>query len=43
MKLVSITVYPTMTQASITVRPIKYEIIAGNVKRVDTVLVQGGY
>jgi hypothetical protein len=43
MKLVSITVYPTMTQASITVRPIKYEIIAGNVKRIDTVLVQGGY
>ncbi len=43
MRLVKITVYPTMTQASITIRPIKYEIIAGNVKRVDSVLVQGGY
>ncbi len=43
MRLVKITVYPTITQASITVRPIKYEIIVGNVKRVDSVLVQGGY
>jgi len=43
MRLVKITVYPTITQASITVRPVKYEIIAGNVKRFDSVLVQGGF
>lgn len=43
MRLVKITVYPTLTQASITVRPVKYEVIAGRIKRVDSMLVQGGY
>lgn len=45
MRLVNITVMPTITSnlADVTVRPVKYEIIAGNVKRIDTVLVQGSF
>lgn len=43
MRLVSITVEPTITEADITVRPVKFEVVAGNVKRYDNVLVQGGY
>lgn len=42
MRLVSITVEPTLTQADITVRPVKFEIIAGRVKRIYTV-IQGKY
>ncbi|GEM_PF-2372749 len=45
MRLVKITVMPTITSnlADITVRPVKYEIIAGNVKRIDTVVLQGRF
>ncbi len=43
MKLVDITVEPTITQADITVRPVKFMVKAGNVIRIDTVVVQGGY
>jgi len=42
MRLVNITVYPTVTKADITVRPVKYEVIAENIKRTDTV-IQGGF
>ncbi len=42
MKLLKITVEPTITQADITVRPVKFVIKAGDVKRTDTVM-QGGY
>ncbi len=42
MKLVEIDVEPTITQADITVRPVKFVIKAGDVTRVDTVM-QGGY
>ena len=43
MRLVEITVEPTITQADITVRPVKFVIKAGNVTRIDTVVMQGGY
>ncbi len=42
MKLVKIDVEPTITQADITVRPVKFVIKAGDVTRTDTVM-QGGY
>lgn len=42
MKLLKITVEPTITQADITVRPVKFVIKAGDVTRTDTVM-QGGY
>lgn len=43
MKLVGITVEPTITQADITIRPVKFVVKAGNVTRIDTIVVQGGY
>ncbi len=43
MKLVKITVEPTITQADITVRPVKFMVKAGNVTRIDTIVVQGGF
>ncbi len=42
MKLLKITVEPTITQADITVRPVKFVVKAGNVTRKDVVL-QGSY
>ncbi len=42
MKLLKITVEPTITQADITIRPVKFVIKAGDVTRTDTVM-QGGY
>ncbi len=42
MRLVSITVEPTVTQADITVRPVEFEIAAGKIERIDKV-IQGGY
>ena len=40
MKLIKITVEPTITQADITVRPVKFMVKAGDVTRI-TVVVQG--